>query len=198
MLNFFADQIIVPGISNLEDVTGRSCKLIIGSNPVVARLKKHYFSVHFRIGILEENARPTQIPRDEMSMSLTLDEAAVFCETLYNLAKRNSRTKDPIEIAFSGDTNSEAFAPKTFLKRSESGFKCQHPAMAITIEPLISKKVVAKVTLHTRVSKEFSSSALLSDQDALILSYIIRCGYVYAFRRRMNSERRTRTAMVDS
>jgi hypothetical protein len=52
-------------------------KLMIGSNPTSSYLKKDYFNLYFRKGILEENAEPTHMPRNEMSMSLTLDEAEV-------------------------------------------------------------------------------------------------------------------------
>ncbi len=191
MLNFFDDQIIVPGISNLDDVAGCPSKIIIGSNPVVAYLERDYFSVSFRMSILEEGFRPTSMPRHEMCISLTLDQAEVFCETLYNLAKRNSETKGPVEIAFTGDNNSEPFAPKTFVKRSEESWGCRHLAMSITIEPGTSKKGVVKVTLQTQGEEQFFCSAVLSAQDALILSYMIRCGYVDAFRDYLREQERS-------
>ena|ERR1700726_3669436 len=131
------------------------------------------------------------MPRDELCTSLTLDEAEVFCETLYNLAKGNSATKGSVEIAFTGDNNSEPFAPKTFVKRSEEGWGCRHLAMSITIESGTSKKSVVKVTLQTQGEDQFFCSAVLSAQDALILSYMIRCGYVDAFRDRLRERKRS-------
>jgi hypothetical protein len=195
MISFFDDQMIILGMSNLKDVAGCLGKIIIGSNPAVACLKKqNYFSVNFRMSILEDAVQPTSMPHDEMCISLTLDEAEIFCETLYNLAKRTSETKEPVEIAFSGDNNSEAFAPKTFVQRSEVGWRCSHVAMIIKIEPQVSEKAVAKVTLETRAEDQFFCSAVLSSQDALLLSYIIRCSYMYAFHRKMGSDKRTRWA----
>jgi hypothetical protein len=191
MLNFFTDQIIVAGISNLDDVAGRPTKIIIGSNSATAHLKKSYFSVSFRMGILEEGVRPTSMPRDELCISLTLDESGLFCETLYNVATRNSETKGPVEIAFTGDNNSEPFAPKTFVKRSAEGWGCRHLAMSITIEPGTSRKHAAKVTLQTRAEGQFFCSAVLSGQDALILSYMIRCAHVDAFRNYLRDRKRS-------
>jgi hypothetical protein len=190
MLNFFDDQIIIPGISNLVDVAGRPSQLIIESNPAVAYLEKNYFNVNFRMCILEEGARPTSMPYNELCISLNLDETEVFCKTLYGLAKGNSETNGPIEIAFSGDNKSESFAPKTFVKRSAEGWDCQHLAMSITIEPGTSKEGVVKVTLQTQGEFRFFCSAVLSAQDALILSYMIRCGYVDAFGDYLREEER--------
>jgi hypothetical protein len=191
MLNFFTDQIIVSGISNLDDVAGRPAKIIISSNPATAHLKKSYFSVNFRMGILEEGVRPTSVPRDELCISLTLNQAELFCETLYNLAVRNSQTEGPVEIAFTGNNNSEPFAPKTFVTRSEEGWGCRHLAMSITIEPGTSKKLAVKVTLQTQDGDRYFCSAFLSAQDALILSYMIRCGYVDASRDYSRDRRRS-------
>jgi hypothetical protein len=82
MLNFFDDHIIVPGISNLEDAVGASCSLIIESNPCCSNEDDGYFSVTFRMGILEKGTRATDLPRNEMGMGLALEQTEVFCETL--------------------------------------------------------------------------------------------------------------------
>jgi hypothetical protein len=118
MLNFFRDQMIVPGISNLEDVAGRPCNLIIESNPCCSSEDDGHFSVSFRMGILEEGARPTSMPRNKMGIGLTLEQTEIFCEALYNLAERNSRTKGPVEIEFGGDNNAKAFGARALMSNA--------------------------------------------------------------------------------
>jgi hypothetical protein len=171
MLNFFRDEIIIPGISNLEDAAGRPCKLILGSNVMFLSAVKSYFYVNFRMSVLGEDVRPISLPQNELGIGLSLDEAKVFCEALYNLAKQNSRTEDRVEIEFSGDNSTRVLgAPLSYAKSTKAGSR--RVRLQITIEPVISTEGVAKVTLQTLAEDKFFCSAVLSGQDALILSYI--------------------------
>lgn len=178
MVHFLDERIIVPGISNLEDGASHPCNLNIASNPnVLGGGDDISYNVHFRMGILEEGVSPSFIARNEMGIGLTLKETEVFCEALYNLAKQNFRaTKTPVEIKFSGD-NTGTYARASYVKRSEANERLL--ALAITIEPAISTEGIAKITLQTQAQDNaFFCSAILSPQDALILSYILHCSYL--------------------
>jgi hypothetical protein len=178
-LHFFDDRIVIPGISNLDDASSRSCNLKIGSNGNV----NHGISygVHFRIGILEEGVCTTSMPRNEMGLGLALGEARVFCKALYNLAKQNSPAKDSVEIAFSGDNSAKEFQSRTsYVKRSQAGES--RLALTLKVEPAISKEGVAQITLEAQAKDNvYFCSANLSAQDALILSYILRCSFMDTF-----------------
>jgi hypothetical protein len=182
MLNFFQDEITLPGKSNLDDFTVRSCNITIGSNPASSNEDDGYFNVNFRMGIAQEKVQLTFLR--EIGISLNLEESEVFCEALYNLAKQNSETKGRVEIAFSGDNNAKALgAPIAYFRRSQAD-RGRVP-LTITVEPVKSTKGVAKVTLQTPVNEKLFCSAVLSAQDALILAYMVRCGYVDAFREKL-------------
>jgi hypothetical protein len=123
----------------------------------------------------------------EIGISLSLEEAEVVCETLYNLAKQNSETTERVEIAFSGDNNAKAMgAPRAYLKRAQVDRR--RVLLAIVFEPLDSPEGVAEVTLKMPAEDNFFCSAVLSAQNALILSYMIRCGYMDAFEVKLDSE----------
>jgi hypothetical protein len=182
MLNFFDDKITIPGKSNLDDLAIRSCKITIGSNPMFSNEDDGYYNVNFRMGISQQKTELSSL--HELGIGLNLEEAEVFCEALYNLAKQNSETRERVEIAFSGDNNAKAIgAPKAYLKRAQVDRR--RVPLAITIDPVNSVEGVAEVTLKMPAEDKFFCSAVLSAQDALILSYMIRCGYVDAFRTKL-------------
>jgi hypothetical protein len=185
MLNFFDDEITIPGKSNLDDLGVRSCEITIGSNPKCSNEDDGYYNVNFRMGISRRKSELSSL--HEIGISLNLEEAEVFCESLYNLVKQNSETKERIEIAFSGDNNARAIgAPKAYLKRAQAD---RRPVLlAITIDPVNSVGGVVEVTLKMPGEERFFCSAVLSAHDALILSYMIRCGYVDAFQEKMDNE----------
>ena len=185
MLNFFDDKITIPGKSNLDDLAIRSCKITIGSNPMFSNEDDGYYNVNFRMGISQQKTELSSL--HELGIGLNLEEAEVFCEALYNLAKQNSETKERVEIAFSGDNNAKAIgAPRAYLKRAQVDRRLV--PLAITIEPVNSTEGVAEVALKMPDKERFFCSALLSAQDALVLSYMIRCGYVETFHEKMHAE----------
>jgi hypothetical protein len=185
MLNFFNDEITVLGKSNLDDPAVRPCKITIAAHEKVVHGDDDYYSVNFRMGISQQKTELFSLY--EMGISLKLEEAEVFCESLYNLAKQNSETKERVEIAFSGDNDAKAIgAPRAYLKRAQVD---RRPVpLAITIEPVNSTEGVAEVALKMPDKERFFCSALLSAQDALVLSYMIRCGYVETFHEKMHAE----------
>lgn len=186
MLNFFHDEITLPGKSNLDDLAGRFCEITIGSNPSTCWTKDHgYFNVNFRMGISQQKVQFTSL--HEMGIGLNLDEAEVFCEALYNLAKQNSETKERVEVVFSGDNSAKATdGPKAYLKRGQADRR--RVPLAITIDPVNPTEGVAEVTLKMPAEDKFFCSAVLSAQNALVLSYMIRCGYMDAFEVKLAAE----------
>ena len=129
------------------------------------------------MGISQERFDCTSL--HEMGISLNLKEAEVFCEALYKLGKRNSETKERVEIQFSGDNNAKTYgAPGACIIRSGTA-RCV--PLTITIEPVNATKWVAKLALQTPAEDKFFCSAVLSAQNALILSYMVHCGYVGSF-----------------
>jgi hypothetical protein len=178
MLNFFDDEIMILGKSNLDDPAVRSCKITIATQEKVVHGDDDSYSVNFRMGISQQKTELSSL--HEIGISLNLEEAEVFCESLYNLAKQNSETKERVEIAFSGDNSAKAIAaPKAYLKRAQVDRR--RVLLAITIDPVNSLEGVVEVTLKMPVEEKFFCSVVLSAQEALILSYMIRCGYVEAF-----------------
>src|SRR5580704_1079684 len=152
MLNFFDDEITIPGKSNLDDPAARSCKITIGSNPKCSNEDDGYYNVNFRMGISQQKVELSSL--HELGISLSLEEAEVFCESLYDLAKQNSETKERVEIAFSGDNNAKAMgAPRAYLKRAQVDRR--RVLLAITIDPVNSPEGVAEVTLKMPVEEKF-------------------------------------------
>ncbi len=188
-LNFFHDEIIIPGNSNLEDVAGCPCNLIFRSSPsILVGDGDNCFNISFRIGISEKDVPLTFIPRNEMWIDLTLDEGIGFCEALYNIAKQNCRTKDRVEIEFSGDNNTKRLGePISYVKNSQAVYRRE--ALTITIEPVIPKEGVAKVSLQSRAEEKFFCSAALSDKDALLVSYMLRCSCLVARHSKWETEK---------
>jgi hypothetical protein len=185
MKNFFDDEITILGKSNLDDPAVRSCKITIESNPKTGNENGGYYNVNFRMGISQQKIELSSL--HEIGISLNLTEAEVFCESLYNLAKQNSETKERVEIAFSGDNHAKAIgAPRAYLKRAQVDRRLV--PLAITIEPVNSTEGVAEVTLKMPDEEKFFCSAVLSAQEALILSDMIRCGYEDAFHEKMHAE----------
>jgi hypothetical protein len=128
-----------------------------------------------------QDAGPSSMPRNEMGIGLTLEETEVFCEVLYNLAKGNLRTKDPVKIDFSGDNNAVSFgARRSYVKLSEAASR--RLAQTIIIEPVISAEGVAKISLQSQADQSvFFCSAILTSKDALILAHMLRYDYHEAF-----------------
>jgi hypothetical protein len=184
-INFFDDGIAISGTSNLEDSASASCKLRIESNANVTHGVS--YGVLFRMGILEESAgnrrgtnpilRP--LPKNEMGIGLALGEARVLCEALYKLANQDSDAKAPVEIAFSGDNAPEFKSRTSYVRRSK--VEARFP-LTIKIDPAVSIESAAKITLETQAKENVSfCSANLTAQNALILSFILRCSFMQAF-----------------
>jgi hypothetical protein len=186
-LNFFHDEIIIPGISNLEDVAGRPCNLIFRSSPsIMVGEGDNCFNIGFRIGIVEKVVPLSFTPRNEMGINLTLDEGISFCEALYNVSRQNCRTMDRVEIEFSGDNNTKRFGePISYVNSSKALYRRE--ALTITIEPAISIEGVVKISLQSQVEEKFCS-AVLCDKDALLVSYMLRCSCLVATHSKWEAE----------
>jgi hypothetical protein len=160
-------------------------QITIATHEKVVHGDDDYYGVNFRMGISRQKTELSFLR--EIGISLKLEQAEVFCESLYNLAKQNSETRERVEIAFSGDNNAKAFgARKAYLKRAPMDRRLEQ--LAITIEPVNSTEGVAEVTLKMPAEEMFFCSAVLSAQNALVLSYMICCGYVEAFHEKMHAE----------
>jgi hypothetical protein len=186
MQNFFCNDITIPGRSNLDDLDGRLCEIIIGSNSSTCWTKDYgYCNVNCRMGISQQNVQFTSL--HELGIGLNLEEAEVFCEALYNLAKQNSQLKEQVEIVFSGDNNEKNIgAPKSYLKRAQTDRR--RVPLAITIDAVNSTEGVVEVTLKMPAEDKFFCSAVLSGQNALILSSMIRRDYMGAFKVKMQAD----------
>lgn len=126
-----------------------------------------------------------QEPRTQAEASY---EISKLCEALYNVSKQNCRTKDRLEIEFSGDNNTKRFGePISYVSSSEAIYRRE--ALTITIVPAISKEGVAKVSLQSQAEEKFFCSAVLSDKDALMVSYMLRCSCLVAIHKKWETEK---------